>query len=137
MDYLQKLLVAAVGVLIIFLCGFGVDRIYFFDPYKANVIAQGEIQKKLDDELHAKYQQDNKEAQHEADIRVAAVHAYYKRLYGNTTSSTTSTKTSETTSGSDVYSPNNLPPTSKLAEDCAVTTVKYLTLQEWAEKVSQ
>ena len=136
---MNTIAIYAVVVLTLFLSGFGIGHhleAESFDTYKAEVKAESLAQAKLNETTITQYKQATLEAQNETNTRVAAVRALYQRMYP-VTSSSTSSKTSETTSGSDVYSPNNLPPTSKLAEDCAVTTVKYLTLQEWAEKVSQ
>ena len=132
----SNLIVYGVVVLTLFLSGFGVDRFYFYNPYKAEVKAEGLAQAKINEATITQYKQATQEANNEATKRTTAVHSLYQRLYPDT-SGTTVSQTRETTRSSDVYSPNNLPPTSKLAEDCAVTTVTLLTLQEWAEKVSQ
>ena len=132
----SNLIVYGVVVLTLFLSGFGVDRFYFYNPYKAEVKAEGLAQAKINEATITQYKQATQEANNEATKRTTAVHSLYQRLYPDT-SGTTVSQTRETTRSSDVYSPNNLPPTSKLAEDCAITTVNLITLQEWAEKVSQ
>lgn len=124
----------AVVVLAIFFSGFGLDRV-FYNSYKAEVKAQAQAQQKINEATIAQYKQATDKAQHELQARVTNVHSYYQRLYP-TASSTRVSQAGEASKSAD-YSPHNLPPTSKLAEDCAITTVNLITLQEWAEKVSQ
>jgi hypothetical protein len=134
-----RLYVYGVVVLTLFLSGFGVGYHLVtkrFNAYKAEVMAQSLAQQKLNEATTIKYKQATTEAKYEADRRITAVHSLYNRLYPPTSSNGLS-KAGETSSQSDVYSPNNLPPTSKLAEDCAITTVNLLTLQEWAGKVTE
>ena len=135
----SNLIVYGVVVLTLFLSGFGIGHhleSQKFDAYKAEVKAEGLAQAKLNQATITQYKQATLEANNESTKRTAAVHSLYQRLYP-VTSSTTVSQTRETTRIPDVYSPNNLPPTSKLAEDCAITTVNLITLQEWAAKVSQ
>ena len=133
-----NLIVYGVVVLTLFLSGFGIGHhleSQKFDAYKAVVKAEGLAQAKLNQATITQYKQATQEANNEATKRTTAVHSLYQRLYPVTSGTTVSqTRGSQ---GATEYSPNNLPPTSKLAEDCAVTTVTLLTLQEWAEKVSQ
>ena len=135
----MNLIVYGVVVLTLFLSGFGIGHhleAEKFDTYKAEVKAEGLAQAKLNEATITQYKQATQEATDETTKRNAAVHNFYHGLFAATDSATLP-QTRETTRSSDVYSPNNLPPTSKLAEDCAITTVNMLTLQEWAEKVSQ
>lgn len=135
----SNLIVYGVVVLTLFLSGFGIGHhleAVKFDAYKAVVKAEGLAQAKLNQATITQYKQATQQANNESTKRTAAVHSLYQRLYP-TPSGTTVSQTRETTSKSDGYSPNNLPPTSKLAEDCAITTVNLITLQEWSEKVSQ
>ena len=134
----MNFIVYGVVVLTLFLSGFGIGHhleAVKFDAYKAVVKAEGLAQAKLNQATITHYKQATQEANNEATKRTTAVHSLYQRLYPVTSGTTVSqTRGSQ---GTPEYSPNNLPPTSKLAEDCAVTTVTLLTLQEWAEKVSQ
>jgi len=135
----MNLIVYGVVVLTLFLSGFGIGHhleAVKFDTYKAEVVAEGIAQAKLNQATITQYKQATQEAQDESTKRTTAVTTFYKRMFADTSSSTLS-KTRETTRISDDYSPNNLPPTSKLVEDCAVTTVNYITLQEWADKVTK
>ena len=132
---MNTIAIYAVVVLTLFLSGFGFDRYFFYAPYKAEVKAQSLAQQKINEATITQFKQATKKAEDDITKRTAAVHSLYQRLYPNTSGrglpQTTGSK------GANEYSPNNLPPTSKLAEDCAVTTVNLLTLQEWVEKVSQ
>ena len=134
----MNFIVYGVVVLTLFLSGFGIGHhleAVKFDAYKAVVKAEGLAQAKLNQATITQYKQATQEANNEATKRTTAVHSLYQRLYPVTSGTTVSqTRGSQ---GTPEYSPNNLPPTSKLAEDCAITTVTLLTLQEWAEKVSQ
>jgi len=135
----MNLIVYGVVVLTLFLSGFGIGHhleAEKFDAYKAEVIAEGLAQAKLNEATITQYKQATQEATDETTKRNAAVHTFYHRLLTDTSSPTMS-QTRETTRSTDGYSPNNLPPTSKLAEDCAITTVNLITLQEWAEKVTK
>ena len=136
---MNTIAIYAVVALTLFLSGFGIGHHLEsekFDTYKAEVKAESLAQSKLNEITITQYKQATQEAQDEATKRIAAVHTLYHGLYPDA-SGTTVSKTGGSSQGTPVYSPNNLPPTSKLAEDCAVTTVNLLTLQEWAEKVSQ
>lgn len=132
---MNTIAIYAVVVLTLFMSGFGFDRYFFYAPYKAEVKAQSIAQLKINEATITQFKQATQKAQDDNTKRTAAVRSFYQRLYPDA-SSTTMPKTGETNKSVD-YSPNNLPPTSKLAEDCAVTTVNLITLQEWAEKVSQ
>lgn len=132
---MNTIAIYAVVVLTLFMSGFGFDRYFFYLPYKAEVKAESIAQLKINEATITQLKQATKKAQDDNTKRTAAVRSFYQRLYPDA-SSTGMSKARETSISTD-YSPNNLPPTSKLAEDCAVTTVNLITLQEWAEKVSQ
>lgn len=132
---MNTIAIYAVVVLTLFLSGFGFDRYFFYAPYKAEVKAQSLAQQKINEATITQFKQATKKAEYDTTKRTAAVHSLYQRLYPTTSGKGMSQATSS--QGANEYSPNNLPPTSKLAEDCAVTTVNLLTLQEWVEKVSQ
>lgn len=131
----SNLIVYGVVVLTLFLSGFWVDRHFFYAPYKAEVKAQSLAQQKINEATITQYKQATQKAENDATKRTAAVHSLYKRLYPSTSSKGMPKTTGS--QGANEYSSNNLPPTSKLAEDCAITTVTLLTLQEWVEKVSE
>lgn len=132
---MNTIAIYAVVVLTLFMSGFGFDRYFFYAPYKAEVKAQSIAQLKINEATITQLKQATQKAQDDNTKRTTAVRSFYRRLYPDA-SSTAMSQTGETNKSAD-YSPNNLPPTSKLAEDCAVTTVNLITLQEWAEKVSQ
>ena len=134
-----RLIAYGVAVLFLFISGFGIGHhleAEKFDTYKGEVVAQALAQKKINDATTLKYQLAVKESQNETTQRIAVVRDYYKRLYAAPTSYRLS-KSSEALTGVDGYSPDNLPPTKKLAEDCAITTVQVLGLQEYINRIAQ
>ena len=136
---MNTIAIYAVVALTLFLSGFGIGHHLEsekFDTYKAEVKAESIAQSKLNEITITQYKQATQEATNEATKRIAAVHNLYHGLYPDTRGTTVS-QTRSSSTGADVYSPNNLPPTSKLAEDCAITTVNLITLQEWAGKVTK
>lgn len=132
---MNTIAIYAVVVLTLFLSGFGFDRYFFYAPYKAEVKAQSIAQLKINEATITQLKQATQKAQDDNTKRTAAVRSFYQRLYPD--ASSTGMSKASSSQGAAEYSPNNLPPTSKLAEDCAVTTVNLITLQEWTEKVSQ
>jgi hypothetical protein len=134
-----RLIAYGVVVLLLFISGFGIGHhleAEKFNAYKAKVLAQALAQKKINEATTLKYQTAVKESQDETTYRIADVHAYYKRLY-SATNSVKPSEGSETIEGSDGYSPDHLPNTKKLAEDCAITTVQVLGLQEYINRIAE
>jgi hypothetical protein len=130
----------AVVVLTLFMSGFGIGHhleAEKFDAYKAEVTSQSLAQQKLNETTITQYKQTTQEAKYAADIRVANVLALYKRMRLEHADSNNMPQAGATTSIADEYSPNNLPSSSRLAEDCAVTTVNFITLQEWAKGITK
>lgn len=130
----------AVVVLTLFMSGFGLGHhleAEKFSAYKAEVTSQSLAQQKLNETTITQFKQTTQEALHASNARVAAVRAFYKRLRLTDTNSDRVSETRTPSSIADEFSPNNLPSSSRLAEDCAVTTVNFITLQEWAKGITQ
>lgn len=130
----------AVVVLTLFMSGFGIGHYLEaekFSAYKAEVTSQSLAQEKLNETTITQYKQTTQDAKYAADIRVANVLALYKRMRLASAGSDNMPQTGTTPSVTAEFSPNNLPSTERLAEDCAVTTVNFITLQEWAKGITK
>ena len=123
------------GILVVLaIFGFGYYRGYSavtlqFSQYKAEVHAAAESQAKESakiDEINAKR---IKEAQDAYSNQLAALRAYYSMRYGKSGGSVP--QVSDPTSLAFGYSPDNLPPTSILAGQCAETTLNLIALQNF------
>ena len=100
-----------------------------FSQYKAEVQAAAEAQAKESakiDEINSKRA---KEAQSAYNTSLANLRAYYSMRYGK--GGGTLPQVSDPTGLAAGYSPDNLPPTSILAGQCAETTLTLIKLQEF------
>lgn len=137
---MNTIAIYAVVVLTLFMSGFGIGHhleAEKFSAYKAEVTSQSLAQEKLNETTITKYKQTTQEAKYAADIRVANVLALYKRMRLEQANSNYVPQAGVTPSVPAEFSPNNLPSSSRLAEDCAVTTVNFITLQEWARGITK
>ena len=127
-----KIIGGILAVLVVF--GYGYYRghsavMLQFSQYKAEVHAAAESQAKESakiDEINAKR---IKEAQDAYSNQLAALRAYYSMRYGKSGGSLP--QVSDPTGLAFGYSPDNLPPTSILAGQCAETTLTLIKLQEF------
>lgn len=132
---MNTIAIYAVVVLTLFLSGFGIGHhleAVKFDTYKASVVTQSLAQQKLNETTITQFKQVTKDAETSSNTRVAAVHAFYKRMRQPTPSTNSLPQAPTTSSIPDATPTYSLPAPSRLAEDCAVTTVNFITLQEWA-----
>ena len=99
-----------------------------FNAFKAEVRAAAEAQAKETAKVDTKNQKLFKDAQNAYNTSLANLRAYYK-LRNNGISPMP--QVPGTTTGADVYSPDNLPPTGILAGQCAETTLNLIALQNF------
>lgn len=105
-----------------------------FDAYKAEVKAIAAAQEEKAKQIEAKNQRLFKETQDAYNTKLASLRAYYGLRVTNGSSALS--KVPGTTPGVNDYSPDNLPPTTVLASQCAETTLNLLVLQDWLRSIN-
>lgn len=101
-----------------------------FDQYKADIKAVAAEQERHTKQIETKTQRLLEETKNAYNTKLNALRAYYSlRITGKSGSGLSQIPI--TTGGTDGYSPDNLPPTSILASQCAETTLKLVLLQNY------
>ena len=100
-----------------------------FDAYKVEVRAAAEAQAKESAKIDAHNAKLFKDAQNAYNTSLANLRAYYSLRNGKGGSAMP--QVPGTSTGVDVYSPDNLPPTPILAGQCAETTLNLIALQNF------
>ena len=106
-----------------------------FDQFKAEVAAASELQTQKTNEINAKNRHLVQETKDAYNTQLANLRSYYQ-LRLNKGGSTLPTVPFPA-AGIAGYSPDNLPPTSVLASQCAETTLTLISLQNWAVNVQK
>lgn len=100
-----------------------------FDTYKAEVKALASAQEEKAKQIDAKNQKLLVETKNAYNSQLASLRAYYGMRI--TKSGGALSAASITPGGIDGYSPDNLPPTTVLAAQCAETTLTLIMLQNY------
>ena len=103
-----------------------------FDTYKAEVAAAAKVQADEVAKKDAKNEKLIKETKDAYTTQLANLRAYYSLRNGKGSSALPQVSNAPT--GTDGYSPDNLPSTPVLASQCAETTLKYVMLQSFILK---
>ena len=106
-----------------------------FDRYKAEVTAAADQQAKETAKIDAKNKKLLEETKNAYSTSIANLRTYYQLRIAK--SGGTMPSIADTTSGIAGYSPDNLPPASILAAQCAETTLTLISLQNWAVNVQK
>jgi hypothetical protein len=100
-----------------------------FDAYKAEVKAVAAAQEQRTKLVEEKNRKLNEEIKDAYNTKLANLRSYYGVRLGKSGGSLP--QVSGTSNGVNDYSPDNLPPTTVLASQCAETTLNLLSLQDW------
>ena len=123
------------GILLVLSVIFGIyykgrlDERKLFNAYKAEVKAAAMAQEEKKRQIEAKNERLFKETQDAYNTKLANLRAYYGLRLSK--GSSTVSGLSSTATGTDGYSPDNLPAPAVLASQCAETTLNLLALQDW------
>ena len=101
-----------------------------FDQYKAEVVAAADAQTQKTNEINVKNQKLFQETKNAYTAQLANLRTYYQLRLSKGGSAVSSVP--YPAAGIDDYSPDNLPPASVLAGQCAETTLNLISLQNWA-----
>lgn len=125
------------GILLVLgLIGFGYYQGYShekekFDQFKAEVKAAAEEQAKEAAKIDARNKKLFEDTRNAYNASLTGLRAYYSMRLNK--SGGTVPPVSYTPGGVDGYSPDNLPPASVLAGQCAETTLNLIALQNWVK----
>lgn len=100
-----------------------------FDEYRAQVKALAAAQEEKTNQINAKNQKLLLETKNAYNSQLANLRAYYSMRIGKSGGSLPTIPVAP--GGIDAYSPDNLPPTTILAAQCAETTLTLIMLQNY------
>lgn len=137
---LQRLAIYALVVLSIFMSGYGIAWKKGADKLTAFTAEQAALAKAQDQINQEKARRDEKAA---ADIKsnynrnVADLRSYYERMRDSSTSTNGMPAKSESSSRTYATAADLIANPTELAEQCAVTTLMLVNLQEFERRVSE
>jgi hypothetical protein len=105
-----------------------------FDAYKTEVLIAAESQAKESAKVDARNSKLFKDAQNAYNLSLANLRSYYQLRLGKGSGSMP--QISGSTTRTDDYSPDNLPPATILAGQCAETTLTLIMLQNFITRAA-
>ena len=108
-----------------------------FRDYREAVAAAAQAQEKETERIKAQHDRATKEASDSYNKRVADLRSYYAARVSGESGGSKMPAPANTATGTNGYTPDNLPSTPVLASQCAETTLMLTSLQDWAEDISK